>query len=580
MSKLTNVASSSSKPPTKEEVDAAKSSREFIESIVIAIVLAFLFRAFEAEAFVIPTGSMAPTLQGRHKDITCPECGYEFQAGASLDAEAAQGSVEAVTCPMCYFEQEMDPRRGDHFSHTGDRILVNKFAYEAPFGQPERWDVFVFKYPGNAKQNYIKRLVGLPNETLMIRHGDILVRPASGEETEGGQAEPQPFQIARKSPDKLKHMLQLVHDTNYLSETLQEVEWPLNWQSPSGQSSAWSSPDRGETYLSEATADEHWLHYRQYLMDYDVWSMLGRGLRGEIEPIEVPITDFYAYNAQTRRIGVGFERPLTIGLHWVGDLAVEAEAEVSSNDGTLSLVLIEAGRRHLCQFDVATGNVTLSIDEGTVPFVDDAGNETPSVTAPCDLQGPGNYQIRFANVDNQLVLWVNDELVEFDQPTTYGLTPNDRPTSGRSDPGDLHPVRIGTKQCAVKLNRLRVLRDIYYIAVNSLDGGGSPIDYAFGTERQLEMHLISPENWQRGDVFDKRKEAVFPLAEDQFFALGDNSPYSRDSRMWGNEYYVERDLLIGKALLIYWPHAARITIPGTNTSIPAFPNFRKMGLIH
>ena len=45
--------------------------RETIESIVVAVILALLFRAYEAEAFVIPTGSMAPTLQGRHVDIHC-----------------------------------------------------------------------------------------------------------------------------------------------------------------------------------------------------------------------------------------------------------------------------------------------------------------------------------------------------------------------------------------------------------------------------------------------------------------------------------------------------------------------------
>ena len=54
--------------------------RETIESIVIAFVLAFLFRTFEAEAFVIPTGSMSPSLQGRHKDVDCSECGYPFSS--------------------------------------------------------------------------------------------------------------------------------------------------------------------------------------------------------------------------------------------------------------------------------------------------------------------------------------------------------------------------------------------------------------------------------------------------------------------------------------------------------------------
>src|SRR5690349_6735091 len=84
--------------------------RETIESVVVAFILAFLFRTFEAEAFVIPTGSMAPTLMGAHKDITCPECGYQYAAGASSeDAQMAEqmglvGTIKLVKeacCPMC-----------------------------------------------------------------------------------------------------------------------------------------------------------------------------------------------------------------------------------------------------------------------------------------------------------------------------------------------------------------------------------------------------------------------------------------------------------------------------------------------
>src|ERR1700754_2660815 len=65
--------------------------RETVESIVIAFVLAFLFRTFEAEAFVIPTGSMAPTLMGRHKDVECPKCGYHYEVSAS-EEESEDGS--------------------------------------------------------------------------------------------------------------------------------------------------------------------------------------------------------------------------------------------------------------------------------------------------------------------------------------------------------------------------------------------------------------------------------------------------------------------------------------------------------
>jgi signal peptidase I len=67
--------------------------------------------------------------------------------------------------------------------------------------------------------------------------------------------------------------------------------------------------------------------------------------------------------------------------------------------------------------------------------------------------------------------------------------------------------------------------------------------------------------------------------------LGDNSPQSKDSRFWGgrdaqgrNEYYVKRELLIGKALYIYWPHALD-HIPYTDIWFPLFPNFGRMGFV-
>src|SRR5450755_1754045 len=52
--------------------------KETVESILIAFILAFIFRAFVVEAFVIPTGSMAPTLFGAHMRLHCPDCGYTF----------------------------------------------------------------------------------------------------------------------------------------------------------------------------------------------------------------------------------------------------------------------------------------------------------------------------------------------------------------------------------------------------------------------------------------------------------------------------------------------------------------------
>src|SRR5688572_17755735 len=150
----------------------ARTIRETVESIVIAFALAFLFRTFEAEAFVIPTGSMAPTLQGRHKDVVCPECEYQYRVGAQGEREERNPNLRMLhsVCPMCRFELNLDekileePRTFQ--TYEGDRILVNKFSYD--LAEPKRWDIVVFKYPEDAKTNYIKRLVGLPGESVFI----------------------------------------------------------------------------------------------------------------------------------------------------------------------------------------------------------------------------------------------------------------------------------------------------------------------------------------------------------------------------------------------------------------------------
>ena len=178
--------------PAHANTPWSRAVRETVESIVIAFVLAFLFRTFEAEAFVIPTGSMAPTLQGRHKDIVCPQCGYSYRVSASAEVDNHTGAriagcyVDETTCPMCNYKLHINPEdpklRAEYPSYNGDRIIVNKFAYD--LSDPKRWDVVVFKYPEDAQVNYIKRLVGLPNEQFRVVHGDIYTAPLDSQNFE------------------------------------------------------------------------------------------------------------------------------------------------------------------------------------------------------------------------------------------------------------------------------------------------------------------------------------------------------------------------------------------------------------
>jgi hypothetical protein len=79
--------------------------RETVETIVFVVVLVLLLKAFMAEAFVIPTGSMATTLLGYHRNIECPACGFRFPLNLSkeLDAQEMQPQrITGCTCPNCF----------------------------------------------------------------------------------------------------------------------------------------------------------------------------------------------------------------------------------------------------------------------------------------------------------------------------------------------------------------------------------------------------------------------------------------------------------------------------------------------
>jgi hypothetical protein len=85
------------------------SFREFLETIVFVVVLVLILKTFLAEAFVIPTGSMATTLLGAHKEVTCEKCGYPFLVNASNEAEHDQ-QVTGATCPNCFYPNDFGVR--------------------------------------------------------------------------------------------------------------------------------------------------------------------------------------------------------------------------------------------------------------------------------------------------------------------------------------------------------------------------------------------------------------------------------------------------------------------------------------
>jgi len=109
-------AKPSVKPPQKAP-PPHDSFREFLETIVFVVVLVLILKTFLAEAFVIPTGSMATTLLGYHKEITCHQCGHRFLVNTSKEADPAEQQqdrfgvdVVEATCPNCLFRNNLAPR--------------------------------------------------------------------------------------------------------------------------------------------------------------------------------------------------------------------------------------------------------------------------------------------------------------------------------------------------------------------------------------------------------------------------------------------------------------------------------------
>jgi signal peptidase I len=56
-----------------------------------------------------------------------------------------------------------------------ERIFVNKFIYRFGLGQVERGDMVVFWYPGDPTKSYIKRVIGMPGDTIEIDNGNVIV---------------------------------------------------------------------------------------------------------------------------------------------------------------------------------------------------------------------------------------------------------------------------------------------------------------------------------------------------------------------------------------------------------------------
>lgn len=529
------------------------SIKETLISIMIAFVMAFVFRAFVIEAFRIPTGSMAPTLMGAHTRFRGPMTGATWQVGPWQESRGVPAPTQNVTvhdpnlapfpgaAGMSSARRDQAAIQQTKPTLAGDRILV--FKYLPPLLSPQRFDICVFKFPGGPQEAYIKRLVGLPGEQVALVDGDVFIRTLTprqgpdGAETwaptedeinqPGGTWDLAGWEIARKPERVQREVWQPVYDADEAPRTPFALAGARRWFEPPWlpQSPGWDGLDtRSYTYTADRPTALTW--------DQDGW----------------PIVDWYPYNEVApfwgRRPGGSGPPPR---VYPVGDLRIRMGYAPQREDVALAMGLTTRSTQFRAVIDGRSASIQLRPQpSGEAP---DPAWETLESVELRAAPAPGRVaDVEFWHVDQSLSLYIDGKRVAH---KPYDWNPSERiaRATGLSaeqilagDSSALHdPGRYTAAGPEIQLSgpatlhRVAVDRDIYYQpGASRIFRGAHP------------------------------REKLVILNRDQFFTCGDNSPSSLDGRMWDDvdpwvaeidatPGIVPRSLMVGRAFLVYFP---------------------------
>lgn len=381
--------------------------RRFVEAAILFATLVALVRAVALEPFGVPTGSMAETLVGNHKASNCPRCGYPIVVGsANGTGRPNRDPYVHAHCPNC---DETNLNLQAVRECVGDRLLVDKNIFE--LRKPRRWEVAVFRCPFDSNKPYVKRIVGLPGEHILLKDGDVLVNGI----------------IQRKSAAECRAVRIPVFDNRYQPAS---QGWRQRWQlGPADLAS--SDPARngkmrdaerfcdGANLVLSQLPDGEALLYRHWLLDQNQ---------------EAVLRDEHGYN------GSG----LPHRLHPVHDFGVEFEAEATAGS-TMLLVGLRDGHNDLVlELPLATPAAFVQLRERTGKALTMSG-AAQSIGQRC--------RVEFYFFDRRVTVVVDGrELPPYDLPEVSNRNPVSR------------PCWFAVQGAQVTVRNFRLFRDIHYAA--------------------------------------------------------------------------------------------------------------------
>lgn len=464
---------------------------ETIGSLVEAFIIAFIFIAFIAQPFVIPTGSMAGTLRGAHFRLICPNCGYQydfgFNSGNYIDRETNKPypeqyiPTEPITippdrvsvgveplCPMC---GARSPQEVQKRVNNGDRIFVLKYIYQ--LFEPRAWDVVVFQYPSKPQQDFIKRLIGLPGETIEIIAGDIYIND----------------KIAQKPPHVQDILWIPVFSGDYA--IYDNSPWKRPFKPISSSSEMWQI--KGGRYIFAGAENPQTLQFE----------------RGYLKTV---LKCFHPYNGlQASDLAIA------------DDLKLEFYITPGANDATVTIRLGKHGR-------IYRGDISI---DGTCAITDEFANKTliQKHLGPIPLHR--QTKLSFAIVDHRFEIKLAGETLQYQGPDD----PEDWGYQGRKSKQAIPTIELTAKGSPLTIEHITLYRDNYYTN-NTIPK--SPIGRAVEGK---PITLKKDEFFVLGDNSPKSHDSRFWCEP----GIANNRTYETG--------IVHRDLLVGRAFFVYWSGA-------------------------